>query len=462
MRYFYLLFIFILCVVLGLSGLWLVQNNSPIVLVWLGYEIRTSVAFVILSLFALSVLFVFVWVGVWWLIRLPSRTVSALNHRRHDSGLALLTQGMIAFSAGHHKEALLLTHKAAKKLSHQPILPTLISAEIARSSGDTAEMRKHYSALLQHKETEFVGLKGMMLQARKEKDYGEMLALGQKAKQLDPKDLGLSALLFQAYKQQRRWQEAESELDQLVKGMKKIPEDQQATLDGLEEGGFTRQKGLLLFQRAREANTKYDVKKALSLVLQALEYLPDLPPLYLLAAQIAPEAKAPRKVRKRIEEIWRTNPHPDITKAFSLLYATEPADRRLRYAENLAGLNPEHMESHRLIATAAISAGDFTKARNHIKAALAVEETASLCQLMAHIAKEEGDLEQAEGWRKRAMIATPDHFWICDSCGFHTLHWDIFCSSCGSWDSYKWELPHNAHYHLNPEQETLLLTNIIS
>jgi HemY protein len=462
MRYFYFLILFAVLVLFGLAGLWMVQNNSPLQVVWLGYEIRTSVAFLILGLFALSILFVFIGVALIWLIRLPSRTFSAFGNRRHDQGLQLLTQGLIAFSAGQYDEALALTHKAAKRLPNQPLLPTIVSAEIARASGNTAEIRKNYSALLQHKETEFVALKGLMVQAQKDKNYAEMLSLGQKAKRLEPKDLGISALLFQAYKQQRRWQEAEIELDQLAKGLKKSPEQQEALLSETEEGTFARQKGLLLFQRGREAYTKYQVKDALSLVLKAMQYLPSLPPLYVLAAQIAPEANMVSKVRRRIEDVWRVEPHPDIAKAFNVLFSTEPAPRRVRYAEKLAELNPEHVESHRLIATAAISARDFVKARNHVKAALSIEETASLCQIMAHIAAEERDLEQAEQWRKRAMLAVPDHFWVCSECNFHTLNWDIFCSSCGSWDSYQWELPHNSHHHLNQEHETLLLTNVIN
>ena len=462
MRYFYFLILFAVFVVFGLAGLWMVQNNTPLKVVWLGYEIRTSIAFLILGLFALSIFFVFIGVAILWLIRLPSRTFSAFGNRRHDQGLQLLTQGLIAYSAGQYDEALLLTHKAAKRLPQQPILPSIVAAEIAKAGGDSTEIRKNYGALLHHKQTEFIAFKGLMGQAQKDKDYAEMLSLGVKAKRLKPKDLGISALLFHAYKKQRRWHEAETELDQLAKGLKKSPEQHTALLSEAEEGNFSRQKGLLLFQRAREAHSKYQVKEALSLVLQAMEYLPGLPPLYVLAAQIAPEAKSPGRVKRRIEDAWRTEPHPDIAKAFNLLFATEPAARRMRYAEKLAELNPEHVESHRLIATTAISAHDLVKARNHIKAALSIEETASLCQIMASIAAEENDLEQAEQWRKRAILAVPDHFWVCRECNFHTLNWDIFCSSCGAWDSYQWELPQNSHYHLNQEHETLLLTNVVS
>lgn len=459
MRYFSLLILFLCFVAFGLAGLWLLQNNSPLELVWLGYEIRTTVAFVVFTLFVLSILFLFIGVAVLWLIRLPSRTVDALGHRRHDQGLLLLTNSLIAYASGQHEEALQLTAKATKRLPGQKVLPTLIAAEIAKASGDSAAMRRHYGELLQHKETEFVGLKGLMLQAQKDKDYPEMLSLGVKAKALRPKDLALSALLFHAYKQQRRWADAEKELDQLVKGSRgggaQALALQQASLKAEE---LSRQKGLLLFQRAREAFGRKEWKPALTLVLQALEYVPDLPPLLLLAAQIAAEAKAPRKVRKKLQEAWSHAPHPDLARAFLALYAGETAARRLKLIEAVAEDHPDWVDSHRLVAISAIEARDWVKARNHLKAALAQEETASLCQMMGQIAREEREYEQAEQWNKRAMLAAPDPLWICQSCGFHTLHWDVFCTSCNSWDSFSFEVPHShSPAHKHPEGRTPLL-----
>ena len=461
MRYFYFLGLLLFFLALGMASLWLVQNNTPLTIVWLGYEIRTSVAFLGLSLFTLTTVLVFVGFGLLWLVSLPSRTFSLWSHKRTDHGLELLTQGFIAFSSGEHEEALKLTHRAAKRLTDQPILPTILAAEIARQSGDVLTMKRHYTALLNHKQTEFIGLKGLMAQSQKEKDFGDVLSLGLKAKKLKPKDIPVSAMLFRAYKEQKRWHEAELELDELVKGLKKEPEEQQKLIRDSSHGDFSRQKGLLLFQRAREAHSHGQVKEAFGMVLHAIKYIPDFSPLYILAAQIAPEARGVRKIRKLIEELWKVKPHPDLTRAYDTLFAGENAEKRLKLHERLYELNPDFVESHRIVATAAIAAGDITKARNHVKAALAIEETASLCQLMAHLAKVDNDLEQAESWRNRATLATPDHFWVCGQCNFHTLNWDIFCSSCGTWDSYRWDMPHSGGYHFNADQEALLLTNIV-
>lgn len=441
MRYFYLLGLFLFLVAFGLAGLWLMQNNSPLTLNWLGYEIRTSVAFVALTLFAFTLVLVFICYGFLWVIGLPSRALNKMHYKRVHGGLDMLTRGFIAYSSGDHATAQKLTAKASKKLHEQPLLTTILSAEIARASGDAVGMKQHYTALLNHKETEYLGLKGLIYQAQKEKDYGTLVSLSEKAKKLKPKDMWLNAVLLSGYKHQRRWEEAEGELDQLVRALKKRPELKDQLPADVHEADFSRQKGILLYQRARDLAAKHQFRPAGECILQAIRYMPDFAPAYVLGAQILPQAGSTRKLRKLIEEAWAAAPHPDMARALALVMSNEGPERRLRAAEKLLDARPEHPESHKAVAVAAIAAGDFSLARNHVKAALQIQETPSICLLMGHLAKLENDLEQVEAWKKRATLASPDPLWVCDHCHHATQHWDISCSSCGSWDSYAWSQP---------------------
>lgn len=459
MRYFYFLGLFLFFVLFGLAGLWLMQNNSPLDILWLGYEIHTSVAFVAILTFAFSILLVFASYIFLWVIGLPTRTVNKWNTKRMQGGLDLLTKGFIAYSAGDSAVAQRYTMKASKKLGEQNLLSTILSAEIARQAGDSIAMKQHYTALLNHKETEYLGLKGLIYQAQKEKDYGTLISLGEKARKLKPKDMWLNAVLLGGYKQQKRWHDAEDELDHLVKALKKQPALIETLPHDVHEEDFSRQKGLLLYQRAREANAKHEFKLAGELILQSLKYLPDFTPAYLLAAQILPQSGGVRKLRKLIEESWYVLPHPDLAKAQALVLSNESGEKRLKEAERLLNIKPDSIESHKAVAVAAISAGDLSKARNHVKAALQLQETPSLCQLMAHLAKLENDYEQVEAWKNRATLATPEPLWVCASCSHQTHHWDISCSSCSTWDSYEWQLPRGAAPL--PEPDALVLMDVV-
>src|SRR5207244_3592662 len=79
-------------------------------------------------------------------------------------GYRALTQGMVAVAAGDAEEAQRQARKADVLLAEPP-LTLLLSAQAAQLGGDEDAARRFFSEMLNRPETEFLGLRGLLMQA---------------------------------------------------------------------------------------------------------------------------------------------------------------------------------------------------------------------------------------------------------------------------------------------------------
>jgi HemY protein len=85
---------------------WLADRPGLWVLVWLGYEIETTV-FRAVVIFAVVIgLAIFVWSLVRQLWNSPAAVGRMVNRRRQERGLEALSSGMIAIGAGDRSQAM--------------------------------------------------------------------------------------------------------------------------------------------------------------------------------------------------------------------------------------------------------------------------------------------------------------------------------------------------------------------
>ena len=112
------------------------------------------------------------------LLRLDRRRAARMYRGRGASGggasgYRALTQGMVAVAAGDAEEAQKLARKADALLAEPP-LTLLLSAQAAQLNGDeTARPQRYFTAMLDRAETEFLGLRGLIMQALKRRRRGD-------------------------------------------------------------------------------------------------------------------------------------------------------------------------------------------------------------------------------------------------------------------------------------------------
>ena len=120
-----------------------------------------------------------------WLWRRPGHIGASRTAKRRREGYLALTRGMVAVAAGDVEEAQRYAAQAAKRL-HEPPLTLLLSAQAAQLAGNESEATRHFTAMLQRSETEFLGLRGLLAQAVRKGDRAKALALAERARKLRP------------------------------------------------------------------------------------------------------------------------------------------------------------------------------------------------------------------------------------------------------------------------------------
>jgi HemY protein len=214
-------------------------------------------------------------------------------------------------------------------------------------------------------------------------------------------------------------------------------------------------QAVLFHERSRAAEAIGQEPEAIALAAKALDLAPDLAPAAALRGRLLQRDGRDRPAAKAIETAWRRAPHPLLAETYGALGAGESPLARVKRAEKLAATNPDHVESHIVVAQAALAAQLWGEARRHLQAARgngaadpltpslgATLPGARICRLMAELEeREHGDGAAARAWLGRAAAAPPDPIYVCRNCAAESLAWQPLCPRCRAFDTLDWRTP---------------------
>lgn len=435
------LIIFLVLALLSAGAIWLAQEPGDLVVHWRGYEIRTSfvVGAGIIALLAGGL--VYLWQMTRRLFRSPRDLYAFIAVRRERKGYLALTKGMVAVAAGDAREARLRAAQAERLLGRPP-LTMLLSAQAAQLEGDSEDAKRHFSAMLEDKDTSVIGHRGLFIQAQRAGDPVAALFHARAAQEEAPRTGWAGDAVFQLETFEGDWDGALKTLDKMVSGGL-VPRDK-----------ARRRRAVLLTAKAREivAEAGEDMSEsgkarraeALNTVSQAVEMEPAFAPGVALAARLyAGDGKA-RKAARLIERAWAFSPHPELFETFLTVHRDESAFERQRHIQALAAQNPEHKESRIALAKGAIGARDWEAARaalgHFLESSAEGEPSVRICELMAEIEDGQfGNRGRARDWLSRALHAPRDEAWVSD--GYVSPDWLPVCPRTGAFDAFEWKVP---------------------
>jgi HemY protein len=428
------LFFFLKLAVLVAVAVWLADRPGNVSLEWLGYRVDTTVGVLLAAIFVVVVLAALLY-RLWrFIMRSPRQIARSRVERRRRDGYRALTQGMVAVAAGDATEAKRQSQKAAALLNEPP-LTMLLAAQAAQLDGDEAAARRYFEAMLERKETAFLGVRGLLMQALRANDRPAALALAERALKERPNTPWAAESLLDLQLRDGRWSGAAATLRQATR------------LKVVDDAKGRRIRALMLAEEAREevaaAGPEAAPPRAIAALEEAARLAPDLVPARALWAELLARAGRRRQAAKLIEKAWEEAPHPLLAAAYARLEPAESAMDRARRFETLAARKPDHPASHRTAGEAALAAGLLGEARRHFEAALerdgAELPTAGFAREMARLEETEGgDPAAVRRWLLRAAEAPADPSWICESCGRSTADWRARCPHCGAFDTLRW------------------------
>ena len=416
----------VLAAAIGLS--WLSDNPGTVNVHWpaMNLQANPSVFQVIIALALLVGSALLIWSLIRSLWNSPAAVGMMMNRRKQQRGLDALSSGMIAIGAGDRDTATRYAIAARKSLPNEP-LTHLLRAQAAQLSGDKTTSRRIFEAMLASPDTEQLGLRGLFVEAQREKEPVAAAQFAARALKLNPKLAWATDSLFDIQCKAADWAGALETLNIARRN------------NHIDKPLAERRRAVLLTALA-VACEDAEPSKALQLASEAHNLAPDLVPAANLAGRMLASRGNTAKAAKILQKTWTRSPHPDLATAYAFARIGDSPRDRLERVKQLAALNPHSAESSIAVANSAIDAKLFNEARDALHPLLNDRLTQRVATLMARIESEEhGDKGRVREWLARAVNAPRDPAWTAD--GVVTEAWAPTSPVTGALDAFQWRVP---------------------
>jgi len=414
-------FILILLMVVGIA--WIIDHQGLVEITFENTVINTSFAMLCLLI---ALVFV-IMCGIFWSILWVRDAVPfwGKNKQIHHQKQAMLymENAMAAMASGDTKAALKHIKNADVFMPNQPLVYAL-GADIANHIGDDALAEHYYTALKDLPKTNFMGLRGLIILARKNGKNQKALILTKDLVQQDPKNKWAIETLYALEVLHGHWQDADESLTKAKQ------------LKVYDDKTYTYHRAALRYAQAKEQFLAGNVSKAIDLLKAAVKDRPDFIAAITRLATTEMAEGHPNRANRRLKAAWKDQPHPDLIKTLLGFYPTASS---LEIKEKITALTkdtPDHIYTLKARAEAALNDDQPHEAMQYITPLLEKTEDHEAWTLMA---KAEAALGK-DNHRSIAMAArAPDApTWTCQSCHAKTQNWSPLCHSCGDFNQILW------------------------
>ncbi|MBI1364474.1 MAG: hypothetical protein GC153_00770 [Alphaproteobacteria bacterium] len=333
------------------------------------------------------------------LAALPAKLKAREREARRARGVLALTRGLEAVAAGDAADAQQHARIARRNLE-EPALTRLLTAQAAQLSGDEKTAGETFSAMLEAPETEFLGLRGLYLQARRSGDKAAARGYAERAFRLRPSAAWAFESVIELGLERGAW----GETREIVK-------------IGAKHGALPAEKArraeaALLAADAYAAALTGEKAQALEEAETAAKMAPGLAPAAVLAARLHAEAGRRSRAAKLLEQAFAEAPHPALIKAHDALYADEDVERRAERMKRIADKRPTAREAKLAYARRHVLLGEYEQAIAALEPLLLESAWADDFALMAEAAAGGKDGPAADAaarpWLRRAAQARRD------------------------------------------------------
>lgn len=413
----------------ALAAGWLADRPGSLHLVWLDYEIRTSVTF-LLVLLCLTILIAWFALRILsGIVRLPQKVSQKRQLSSQQTGVDALGEAFIALGEKNFSEAQRHIKRAERNL-HNPTLPRLLQLQLMRQKGDEKKVEQQLQLLESSEETKPIALRGFLENAWQAGDFDTATHYAEALLKIKPKDRYSLTTAIALFAMKERWQETEKLIQKALRCR---------AIDKAESQKLYANLYSLQADKIRDPQRRDTV---MTLYRAALRHLPAYTPATLGLIDLYKTSGKERSAIQLVRTAWKHTPHPRIADAFLALHENLSKDKKLQKMRDLAKLNPDASESHLAVARAAIESGTFSIARNHLKAALGMQKTVTACKLMAELEEAENqDENAAKNWLEQAATAIDDPSWQCEDCGHIHKNWHAHCANCHHFATLAWQPP---------------------
>lgn len=425
-------------------ALWLVEQPGMVEIEWLNYDVRIHMGLFLISVLGLILISIFIYNVIKTFVDFPKSYRRYSDVKRIEKGYKALTMGLSAVAAGDSKLAAYQSHRANKLLEGDKGLPVLLKAQAARMQGDEAAAQDSFTALLENKDTAFLGARGLLQAALDAEDYDRALETAHKALKIQPRQPWILKIVYDLEIRLKHWLPALDSLAQLEKYSDLTKADAarariallHARGDALALSGMDGENAddadSVKTQRLRTLQKAHAVDKS---------FAPSIVRLAVFHHQNAQRRKAVRL----IEKSWKSKPHRDLARCWVGLMSQDKASKPLgavQWMERLLKLNASSAAGYVEAGRIATEAGLWGEARSYFERAQMIEPSAQLCQMRAALEEKAGAPEDVvQEWLDKAVDAPTALGWVCGQTGRIYEDWSPVAMPHGSFNTIEWRMP---------------------
>lgn len=389
---------------------------------WLDYRLNTGIEVAIAAVLLFSAAMVIVNLSWRWLRSLPNRIKQRRLESHRVKSEQIVLQALAAVAAGDGKLADKLAHKAKAYNRNNP-LSDIVAAQAAHLSGDQKAAEAKFSKLLENSQTEFLGLRGLILQAQSRGDWPQARVLLEKALKHFSNSPWLLEQLYSCNLQLAAFEELPPLIDRLTK------------LELIDEKENEARKGLLRWLEAEPLQNKQP-QQFIKHAERALRLLPGHTHIALAIAKAHTDLGEHSKAFRVLRSAFEVKPHHQLLEPMhsSLNRSKSDTSGEGFYAEieRLAEQNSNNVEALYCLALTALQAKLWGQARKHLQKLLAIGPTKRVFMLLMQLEAQEfpDDKPKQDSWLLKLSTATHDPSWHCSSCAHHHADWQAICDRC--------------------------------
>ena len=414
-------FVLILALVAGAA--WMADHPGAVHITFENFVVDTSVAALTMLIAALVLIACGIfWAYIWLRNDAPIVGKNRIL-KRQQRGLEHLNDAMLALAAGDHSSAQKHIGHAELLLPPEPMVQ-LVAAEAATRANDNETANKYYRELEKNPRARFLGLRGLLVDARRSGRSQEALRLAREALAENSKSRWALDSVFELEVASADWQSAR---ETLVKAQKRGVFDAETVKS---------HRGALSYAQAVEQAMSGDLVASEKSLRSALKDRPGFTPAATRLARMEVADGNQKKAERFLKAVWKVNPHPDVITA---IYGFNPTASNSQMKDIIRTLTldvADHPASLIARASAAKNAGDFSEAKHLLEQLLLASNSHAAWQMMADINALLG--EDNSHALDMAAAAPADPSWTCSACHSTASHWAPLCETCGSFNKITW------------------------
>lgn len=277
----------------------LADNPGNVVMHWHGYEIETSVVFIILATVVFSIITILITLLITLLIR--------------KSGISEITYSVAALAASNIPAAEKHVRKVEKLIGQTP-LTLLLSAQIAKSSGDEHKTQALLEQLLKYRETEYIATRTLSDNAVRQNNLPQALQLAKKAQEIEPKNGDSTLAIINLQIRIKQWDEALSTLQK----------------SSVARNEKKRIKALIAISRGNILLDEGYEEQALALAKLAISTLPLFIPAIIFAARAYHKNGEQNRAIRLLNRSLREQPSSLLLETLENIIEGEKQERKIK------------------------------------------------------------------------------------------------------------------------------------